>query len=97
MRWWGLVIRRGPSRQVCTMLWHRQNDTFTLGQWFKGRIYERRCDLSPAGTHFIYFCDGRQLARPVKGIVISHFACSIPQGSDLLPQGRLLERRGPLS
>ncbi len=51
----GLVIRCGPSRQVCTMLWDRQADTFTLGQWFNGRIYERRCDLSPDGTHFIYF------------------------------------------
>ena len=56
----GLVIRRGPSRQVCTMLWDRRTDTFSLGQWFKGRIYERRCDLSPDGTHFIYFAmDGK--------------------------------------
>ncbi|MEK6804025.1 MAG: hypothetical protein AABZ34_15370 [Nitrospirota bacterium] len=56
----GLVIRRGPSRQVCTLLWDRRTDTFTLGQWFKGRIYERRCDLSPDGTHFIYFAmDGK--------------------------------------
>ncbi len=56
----GLVIRRGPSRQVCTILWNRQTDTFTLGQWLKGRIYERRCDLSPDGTHIIYFAmDGK--------------------------------------
>ncbi|HAP39973.1 MAG TPA: hypothetical protein DCQ94_09465, partial [Nitrospira sp.] len=51
----GLVIRRGPSRQVCTMRWDRRTDTVTLGQWFNGRIYERRCDLSPDGTHFLYF------------------------------------------
>jgi hypothetical protein len=25
------------------------------GQWLKGRIYERRCDLSPAGDFLIYF------------------------------------------
>ena len=56
----GLVIRRGPSRQVCTLLWDRRTDSFTLGQWLKGRIYERRCDLSPDGTHFIYFAmDGK--------------------------------------
>ena len=56
----GLVIRRGPSRQVCTLLWDRRTDRFTLGQWFKGRIYERRCDLSPDGKHFIYFAmDGK--------------------------------------
>ena len=56
----GVVIRRGPSRQVCTLLWDRRTDTFALGQWLKGRIYERRCDLSPDGTHFIYFAmDGK--------------------------------------
>jgi hypothetical protein len=26
-----------------------------MGQWFRGRIYERRCDLSPSGDKFIYF------------------------------------------
>jgi hypothetical protein len=26
-----------------------------MGQWFKGRIYEKRCDLSPDGTKLIYF------------------------------------------
>ena len=28
-----VVIRRGPSKQVCTLLWNRENDTFELGQW----------------------------------------------------------------
>lgn len=51
----GLVIRRGPSKSVATLLWNRQNDTFQLGQWLKGRIYERRCDLSPDGKYFLYF------------------------------------------
>jgi hypothetical protein len=51
----GVVIRRGPAKQVCTLLWDRTTDTFTLGQWFKGRIYERRCDLSPDGRYLIYF------------------------------------------
>lgn len=56
----GLVIRRGPSRHVCTLLWDRRADIFTLGQWFKGRIYERRCDLSPDGRHLLYFAmDGK--------------------------------------
>lgn len=57
----GLVIRRGPSKQVCTLLWDRKKDTFALGQWLKGRIYERRSDLSPDGKHFLYFAmDGRR-------------------------------------
>lgn len=51
----GLVIRRGPSKQVAVIGWDRDNDTFALGQWLRGRIYERRCDLSPDGRHFIYF------------------------------------------
>ncbi|MFY8135194.1 MAG: hypothetical protein ACOVKS_09340 [Aquimonas sp.] len=51
----GLVIRRGPSKQVATLLWDRQRDSFELGQWLKGRIYERRSDLSPDGKHLLYF------------------------------------------
>src|SRR4051794_37027692 len=47
----GLVIRRGPSKSVCTILWNRERDTFKLGQWMRGRIYERRSDLSPDGLH----------------------------------------------
>ena len=51
----GLVIRRGPSKTVATIQWNRKTDDFKIGQWLKGRIYERRCDLSPDGKHLIYF------------------------------------------
>lgn len=51
----GLILRRGPAKHVATFLWDRKSDTFTLGQWLKGRIYERRGDLSPDGRHWIYF------------------------------------------
>ena len=50
-----VVIRRGPSDRVCTIGWDRKTDTFELGQWLHGRIYERRSDLSPDGKHLIYF------------------------------------------
>ena len=50
-----VVFRRGPSKQVCTFLWNREKDTFKLGQWLKGRIYERRSDLSPNGKYLLYF------------------------------------------
>ena len=50
-----VVFRRGPSKSVCTMLWDRKRDTFRMGQWFRGRIYERRADLSPDGKFLIYF------------------------------------------
>jgi hypothetical protein len=56
----GVVIRRGPSRAVATVQWDRRRDRFTMGQWLRGRIYERRADLSPDGRHLIYFAmDGR--------------------------------------
>jgi hypothetical protein len=63
----GLVIRRGPSSRVATILWHRQRDTFELGQWLKGRIYERRCDLSPDGAHFLYFAMNGQWQSESRG------------------------------
>ena len=40
---------------MASYLWDRATDTFALGQWLIGRIYERRADLSPDGRHMIYF------------------------------------------
>lgn len=51
----GVLFRRGPSRWVRLIKWNVADDTFELGQWFKGRIYEKRCDLSPDGSKLIYF------------------------------------------
>ncbi len=50
-----IVFRRGPSDKVAIIGWDRSNDTFTLGQWLRGRIYPLRCDLSPSGKQLIYF------------------------------------------
>src|SRR5262245_42154320 len=65
----GLVIRRGPAQSVCTVGWDRINDTFRLGQWMHGRLYERRADLSPDGNHFIYFARNfsRRTSEQTKG------------------------------
>ena len=63
----GVVIRRGPSKQVCTVLWDRENDEFRVGQWLKGRIYERRSDLSPDGKYLIYFAMNGQWQSEAKG------------------------------
>jgi len=63
----GVIIRRGPSKSVCTILWDRKRDAFKLGQWMKGRIYERRSDLSPDGEHFIYFAMNGRWDSKVKG------------------------------
>ncbi len=50
-----VVIRRGPTRQACLVAWDRKKDRIDVGQWFKGRIYEDRCDLSADGTYMVAF------------------------------------------
>jgi len=50
-----VVFRRGPSNRVLLIKWNTSDDTFEYGQWLKGRIYERRCDLSPDGNLLLYF------------------------------------------
>ena len=50
-----IVFRRGPSKNVLLLDWDLETDRLTPGQWFKGRIYERRCDLSPDGDWLVYF------------------------------------------
>jgi len=49
-----LVIRRGPSKRVATIGWDRKSDTFTVGQWLKGKIYTDLSDISPDGAFWIY-------------------------------------------
>ena len=51
----GVIFRRSPTRQAQLIKWHTADDRFEYGQWFKGRIYERRCDLSPSGNKLVYF------------------------------------------
>ncbi|MBI1276838.1 MAG: hypothetical protein GC179_01790 [Anaerolineaceae bacterium] len=51
----GVILRRGPSRWVQMIKWDTATDTFEQGQWFKGRVYENKCDLSPDGELFVYF------------------------------------------
>jgi hypothetical protein len=63
----GVVFRRGPSKSVCTIGWERSRDAFQLGQWLRGRIYERRSDLSPDGKHLIYFAMNGQWTSEAKG------------------------------
>lgn len=41
--------------------WNTELDSFEPGHWFHGRIYEKRCDLSPDGELLIYFA--QQLNR----------------------------------
>jgi hypothetical protein len=50
----GVILRRGPSHWVQLIHWDTKQDVFTPGQWFHGRIYELRCDLSLNGKLFVY-------------------------------------------
>jgi hypothetical protein len=62
-----VVFRRGPARAVACVGWDRTRDTFALGQWLRGRIYERRADLSPDGQHLIYFAMNGHWGSRAKG------------------------------
>jgi hypothetical protein len=49
------VLRRGPSAWFRLSLWHTDDDALEHGQWMSGRVYERRSDLAPDGSLFVYF------------------------------------------
>ena len=38
----GVVLRRGPSKQVLMIKWDTENEKFETDHWFKGRVYEER-------------------------------------------------------
>ena len=44
-----VIFRRGPSRYTQLLTWNLETDEVTPGQWITGRVYTRRCDLSPDG------------------------------------------------
>jgi hypothetical protein len=62
----GVVLRRGPSDWARLSLWHTDSDAFEDGQWIKGRVYERRSDVSADGSLFAAFVrqsGGRMVAQ----------------------------------
>ena len=60
-----VVFRRGPSDRVAVIGWNLADDIFSLGQWFRGRIYGYRCDLSPDGRYLVYFAAKYGRSNPV--------------------------------
>jgi hypothetical protein len=50
-----VIFRRGPSRHVLMIRWWLVSNTFEIGQWFKGRVYADRSDLSHNGELLVYF------------------------------------------
>jgi hypothetical protein len=71
-----VVFRRGPSRWVQLLRWYTATDAFEPGQWFRGRIYEKRSDLSPNGELLIYFA--AKFERATKDSFYSWTAISRP-------------------
>jgi hypothetical protein len=60
----GVIIRRGPTEWWRITRWDTLRDRFEGGQWFRGRMYPEKCDLSPDGKLFIYFA-GKYRPRDV--------------------------------
>jgi hypothetical protein len=50
-----VIFRRGPSKQVRLIGWDIATNGFEPGQWFKGRIYAEKSDLSPSGDSLVYY------------------------------------------
>ena len=69
-----VVLRRGPTEWAQLSLWHTDTDTFEHGQWIKGRVYERRSDISSDGALFCGFVrqsGGRAYKRADTWIAVS--------------------------
>lgn len=102
----GVILRRGPSEWVQMIKWETKKDVFTPGQWFHGRVYEHKCDLSPNGELFVYFAKKytgkRLLERKYLWTAISkppHFTALDIQfdvdtwgGGGVFPEDRVLYR-----
>jgi len=83
----GVILRRGPAQFVCAIGWNRANDSFQVGQWLRGRIYEQRCDLSPDGRHLIYFALNGRWSSETKGSYTAISRAPFLKAISLYPQG----------
>ena len=50
-----VVLRRGPSDWWHVLRWRLDTREVQPGAWFSGRLYSRRCDVSPDGRLLGYF------------------------------------------
>ncbi len=73
-----VILRRGPTRWTRLVLWHTSSDAFVPGQWIAGRVYERRCDLSPDGALLVYFLNAIAGRRAAPGYTHAWTAVSRP-------------------
>jgi hypothetical protein len=67
-----IIFRRGSGKNVAVLRWDIARDVLEEGHWLSGRIYERRCDLTPSGEYLVYF------AAKFKGPYPTYTAVSRP-------------------
>ena len=62
-----VILRRGPRTHYQLIVWDLESDSFTPGQWMRGRI--GLCDLSPDGSKLLYWASQyhRHLHHPGTG------------------------------
>jgi hypothetical protein len=96
-----VILRRGPSPWYHVVRWTTSKDQFEHGAWFKGRIYEERCDLSPDGELLLYFAlkgsrwrtDYRGAWTAVSRAPWLHALALWPEGSTWGGGGRFVSER----
>ena len=62
-------------------------DEFAMGQWMRGRIYERRSDLSPDGKYVIYFAMNGKWDSETRGAWTCISRVPYLKGVTVLPKG----------
>lgn len=55
-----VILRRGPTKWVRLLLWDTFTDKLEAGSWFRGRIHENSCSISPDGKLFSYLAAKHQ-------------------------------------
>jgi hypothetical protein len=74
----GVILRRGPTAWWRVTRWDTGRDRFEAGQWFRGRIYPDKCDVSPDGKFLVYFAAKFYPHADPKGIGSTWTAVSRP-------------------
>lgn len=95
------ILRRGPSKWYHVIQWDTRRDVFSSGAWFKGRIYEEKCDVSPDGRLFLYFVlkgsrsrtDFTHAWTAVSRLPWLHALVLWPQGTTYGGGGRFIDNR----
>lgn len=73
-----VIFRRGPSQYCQLLTWNLETDEITPGQWIHGKVFTRRCDLSPNGAYLISgisdYSRNRRSAVEQYGLKYEHMA-----------------------